>query len=322
VTARENMLRNGEADILMWATEQVADDLKDDPNVRVSVSPSGRFVMRLFINLAARGSTDPQQDPNPYFSNARVRQAIRSAIDVDRIASTVWYGFATPVWTELFRPPYNTCNIPRPAFDPEAAGTLLDEAGWILGTDGIRQCQGCQTADEGTKFRFQLLTYSEYGEPLIQTQQLIAEMLGDVGIQADLTQVQGSVLWADSTENGLEQTGNFDVDLYDDGYAGNDPTDFLWQYYHSASAEPDNGWNVGRWMNPRMDELIENSYTLIEADRQSAFCEMAQILDAELPQILLFSSVNADAYSTRVQGIQANVNSVVSWNADSWSIVK
>ncbi len=321
-TVRETMLRQGDADILMWATEQVADDLRSDSNVKVSISPSNRFVMRLFINLAAKGSTDPTADPNPLFSDVRVRQAIRSAINVDEITGSVWHGFAVPVWTEFFRPPYDTCNIARPKFDPQAARTLLDEAGWITGADGVRECKGCKTAKDGTKLKFELLTYSEYGEPLILTQQLIAEMLKNVGIEADLSQVQGSVLWADSSSGGIEQTGNFDIDLYDDGYAGNDPTDFLYQYYYSASAQPDNGWNVGRWVNSEMDGLIDSAYTLNEADRQAAFCQMAQILDQELPQILLFSTLNADAYSTRVGGVQANVNSVVSWNAADWTVVK
>jgi peptide/nickel transport system substrate-binding protein len=321
-TVRETMLKQGDADILMWATEQVAYNVKDSPNVKVSISPTGRFVMRLYFNLAAKGSTDPTADPNPLFSDVRVRRAIRASIDVDKITESVWYGYAKPVWTEFFRPPYDTCGITRPTYDPEAARALLDEAGWRVGADGIRECKGCKTASEGTKFTFELLTYSEYGEPLLLTQQLIGEMLKEVGIQANLSQVQGSVMWADSASEGIEQTGNFDLDLYDDGYAGNDPTDFLWQYYDSASAEPDNGWNIGRWFSPQADELINGAYTLNESDRQAAFCQMAQILDTELPQILLFSTINADAYSTRVDGVQANVNSVVSWNAADWKLLK
>ncbi len=321
-TVRETMLRQGDADILMWATEQVADDLKNDANVKVSISPSNRFVMRLFINLAAKGSTDPTADPNPFFSDVRVRQAIRAAIDVDAITGSVWHGYAAPVWTEFFRPPYNKCDIPRPKFDAEAAKTLLDQAGWVVGADGVRECKGCKTAKDGTKFKFELLTYSEYGEPLILTQQLLAEQFKNVGIEADLSQVQGSVMWADTSNNGIEQTGNFNMDLYDDGYAGNDPTDFLYQYYYSTSAEPDNGWNIGRWINPEMDSLIDSAYSLDEEARQTAFCKMAQLLDAQLPQILLFSTLNADAYSTRVGNVQANVNSVVSWNAADWTFIK
>ena len=322
-TVRETMMRQGDADVLMWATEQVADNLKNESNVKVSISPTSRFAMRLYLNLAAKGTTDPVASPNPFFLDVRVRQAIRSAIDVDAITATVWHGFAVPVWSELFRPPYNTCNIPRPKFDAEAAKALLEQAGWVdTDGDGIRECKGCKTARDGEKFKFDLLTYSEYGEPLTLTQQLIGEMLKNVGIQADLTQSQGSVMWADTSSGGIEQSGNFDIDLYDDGYFGNDPTDFIWKYYNSSASVPDQGWNIGRWNNPQMDDLLNQAYTLDEKVRQQAFCEMAKLLDAELPQILLFSTLNADAYSTRLSNIQANINSVVSWNSADWELVK
>jgi len=321
-SVRETMIRQGEADLLMWATEQVANDLKDATNVKLSISPTSRWVMRLFINLAAKGKTDPVADPNPFFGDVRVRQAIRLAIDVDKITSSVWYGYAQPVWTELFRPPYNTCNIARPKYDVAAAKALLDQAGWIVGSDGIRTCKGCKYAHEGDKFQFDLLTYSEYGEPLILTQQLIGEMLKAVGIQADLTQAEGSVMWADSSSGGIEQSGNFNMDLYDDGYAGIDPSYFLSYYYSSGSAVPDMGWNVVRFMNTEFDALTEKTNTLNLQDRQTAFCQMAQILDQQLPQILLFTTLNAEAYSTGLANIQANINDVVSWNVADWTVVK
>jgi peptide/nickel transport system substrate-binding protein len=322
VPVRETMMRQGDADLMMWATEQVANDLKDANNIALSVSPTSRWVMRLFINLAAKGTTDPVASPNPFFGDVRVRQAMRMAIDVDKITSSVWYGFAQPVWTELFRPPYNTCNIPRPKYDVEAAKNLLDQAGWIVGSDGIRICQGCMFAQAGDRFEFELLTYSEYGEPLILTQQLIGEMLTAVGIQANLTQAEGSVIWADAASGGIEQSGNFDLDLYDDGYAGIDPSAFLSYYYSSPSAIPDMGWNVVRFKNTEFDSAVEQTNTLNQQDRQAAFCQMATILEQQLPQILLFTTLNAEAYSTRLSNIQANINDVVSWNIADWTVTR
>jgi peptide/nickel transport system substrate-binding protein len=319
-TVRETMMRQGDADVLMWATEQVADNLKNADSVKVSISPTARFVMRLFINLAAKGSTDPSKEPSPFFTDQRVRQAIRLSINVDAITGSVWHGFAKPVWTEFFRPPY-VCDVPRPKFDTEAAKGLLEQAGWTdTNGDGIRECRGCKTAKDGTEFKFELTTYSEYGEPLTLTQQLIAEDLKAVGIQADLSQIQGSVMWADTSSGGTEQTGNFEMDLYDDGYAGVDPTDFIRQYYHSESAVPDAAWNVGRWINPAFDDLVGQAYTLNEDDRKVAFCKMAVTLDQQLPEILLFSTINADAYAARLKDVRANVNSVVSWNVADWTL--
>jgi len=321
-SVRETMMRQGDADLLMWATEQVANDLKSASNVKLSISPTSRWVMRLFINLAAKGTTDPVASPNPFFGDVLVRQAIRMAIDVDKITSSVWYGYAQPVWTEFFRPPYNTCNISRPKYDVEAARALLDQAGWVVGSDGIRVCKGCKYAHQGDRFQFDLLTYSEYGEPLILTQQLIGEMLKAVGIQANLTQAEGSVIWADSSSGGIEQSGNFNMDLYDDGYAGNDPAYFVSYYYSSASAVPDQGWNVVRFANAEFDQMLAQANSLDQQVRQTAFCQMAQTLDQQLPQILLFTTLNAEAYATRLANIQANINSVVTWNVADWTIVK
>ena len=131
-TVRETMMRQGDADLLMWATEQVADNLKDDANVKVSISPTNRFVMRLFINLAAKGSTDPAANPNPVLHGCpRAPGHPRLPLMWIRSPASVWHGYANPVWTEFFRPPYDVCNIPRPKFDPEAAKALLEQAGWI-----------------------------------------------------------------------------------------------------------------------------------------------------------------------------------------------
>ncbi len=315
---REQMLKQGDADVVMWATEQILNDLVNDPAVKVSLSPQSRWVMRLFFNLAARGSTDPVKNPNPYLADVRVRQAIRLAIDVDTLSSSIWHGFAKPVWTEFYRAPYD-CNIARPKYDPAAAQALLAAAGWVdTNGDGIRECQGCKTAKPGTPLTMDLNIYAEYGEPLQLTQQLIGEMLGQVGFKLALSSIQGSVMWADSASGGTEQRGDFNIDLYDDGYKGLDPAYYLRQYYSSASAAPDQGWNVGRWKNAQFDALLEQTNTLDEPRRKELFCQMAKILDTELPELPLFTTVNADAYASRLSGVRANINDVVSWNAADW----
>jgi peptide/nickel transport system substrate-binding protein len=318
----KTMLIEGDADLYPWATEPMVDDLKDEPNVRVSQSPTSRWVMRLFPNEAAKGSTDPSASPHPILSDPRVRRAIRMAIDVDTLSQEIFLGYGQPVWTEFFRAPY-TCDIARPAYDPEGAAALLQEAGWIdEDGDGVRECHGCLNAEEGYPMQMEFMTYSEYGEALELTQQLIAEMLAQVGIQLDLVVTEGSVMWADFQSGGIEQNGNFDLNLWDDGYAGIDPTDFLWELYHTDAAQPDAGWNVVRWSNETFDTLLGEAYTLDEPQRQDLFCQMATIMEDELPVILLFSTINADAYAARIQGIQSSVNDMVSWNVADWQVVE
>ncbi len=321
-TVRKQMLLKGDADLDMWTTEPIIAELQNQPDVEVSMSPYNRWVMRIFFNLAAKGTTDPAATPHPVFSDVRVRQAVRMAIDVETISKEFFLGYVVPTWTEFFRPPYNTCDIPGPVYDPIAAATLLEEAGWIdQDGDSIRECHGCTTgAPEGYKMEMEFITYGEYGESLELTQQFIAEDLANIGISLDLSVVEGSVLWAASTDGGIEQNGNFDIDIWDDGYGGSDPTDFLWSYYSSEAAVPDTGYNYGRYMNTQVDDLISQAYTLDEATRQDVFCQMAKILDQEVPELLLFTTIDANTHTTRLQGVQSNPNDLVTWNAADWTL--
>jgi peptide/nickel transport system substrate-binding protein len=289
--------------------------------VKVSLSPTDRWVLRLFMNQAEKGTTDPIASPHPILADVRVRRAIRMAIDVDTINREIFFGLGQPVWFEFFRPPYNTCEIARPAYDPETARGLLEQAGWTdTDGDGVRECHNCENAEEGYRMEMDFNTYAEYGEPMTLSQQLIGEMLGNIGIQLDLSVVEGSVLWAEAENGGIEQSGNFDIDLWDDGYAGVDPTDYMWEAYSIEAMEPGFGWNFFRWHNEAADALIDEAYTLDEASRQETFCKLAEIQDQEVPEILLFTVPNADAYSVRLEGVQSSINDLVTWNIADWTL--
>ena len=67
---------------------------------------------------------------------------------------------------------------------------------------------------------------------------------------------------------------------------------------------------------------MDQAYTLDEAARKDLFCQMAQILEDELPEALLFTATNADAHSTRLQGVQSTTNDIVTWNAADWTLSK
>jgi len=318
---RKTMMLQGDADIDMWINVNTANELQGSDAARVSLSPTDRWVMRLFMNQAAKGSTDPVAEPHPILSDVRVRQAIRMAVDVDTINTEIFHGLANPAWTEFFRPPY-ACEIPRPAFDPEAAKAALEQAGWTdTDGDGMRECHGCSTgAPEGYPMEMEFITYAEYGEPLELTQQLIAEMLGEIGMKLNITVVEGSVLWDLAENGGIEQSGNFDIDLWDDGYAGVDPTDYVWEIYSQEAIQPGSGWNIARWDNPEVDALIDEAYTLDEEVRKDAFCGIATAINAEVPIIHLFTVPNADAYSSRLEGVESSVNDLVTWNVAEWKI--
>jgi peptide/nickel transport system substrate-binding protein len=318
----KTMMMEGDADYQFWTTAGQLDEYEAASHVRLDWAPTGRWVQRLIPNLAAKGTTDPVANPHPILNDKRVRQAIRIAIDVDTIVEEVYGGVPKPVWTEFFREPY-ACDIARPEYDPAGAAALLEDAGWTdEDGDGVRECHGCPNADEGYRMSMEFISIAGYGEEEGLAQQLIGEMLGDVGIELLLSKVESTVLWADYASGGLEQNGDFDLNFWGDGYGGRDPTDHIWFYYHSYAAEPDYGWNVARWMNEDADALIDGTYWLDEEFRKDSFCQLATLMDEELPHIWLWSMAYPAAVSERLQGTQSSVTDQHSWNVADWHVVE
>lgn len=312
-TVKQAIMLEGDADLHFWPAEPASDVYKQPGNGTVwAKSPTERWVMRLIPNLYVKGD---RSTLHPFLSDTRVRQALRMAIDVDTIIEDIFHGYGEPVWTEFFRPPY-VCDVPRPKHDPEAAAALLEEAGWTdTDGDGIRECHGCPNAEEGTVMKMEFAIYAEYGETLELAQQLIAENWKAIGVDTELQMIEGAIMWAEEEDGGTEIAGKFEMDMWDDGYPGIDPSDFIWSMYYSGS-----DWNYGRWANEEMDALIDEFYTLDEEYRKEVACEMAEILDDELPQILLFSTLEMHGLSERLQGVQPSVNDPVTWNIADWTV--
>lgn len=112
------------------------------------------------------------------------------------------------------------------------------------------------------------------------------------------------------------------MDMWDDGYPGIDPTDNqLWYYYHTDASDPESGgWNVMRWQNEDFDALYDELFTLDEEYREEVFCQIATLLDEEVPQILLFSTLEMHGLSGHLNGVLPSVNDTVTWNIADWTL--
>ena len=89
-------------------------------------------------------ATKEQTPPYDLLTDIRLRQAINYALDKEAIANQVYEGYALPA--KSLTPPIVAPTIDQGiqgfGYDPEKAATLLDEAGWTLGADGIREKGG------------------------------------------------------------------------------------------------------------------------------------------------------------------------------------
>jgi len=207
------------------------------------------------------------------------------------------------------------------------AQALLDDAGWVL-PEGelIRRCQGCGTVEDGTPLALKSYTYVEFGAQMQQAHRLIEGMLAEVGINLERETVEGRELWDTWQNEGIELRGNFDMNLWDNGYYGVDPTTYLTDLYDPRSIPTRNnpiaGLNVSRYRNPDLIEVFDALHTPLPNNRRRPLlCQLAITLDQDLPHIPLLAFPDAYGISVDLQGIAPHIYDTVTWNAGDWQLV-
>jgi peptide/nickel transport system substrate-binding protein len=231
----------------------------------------GTLVERIEMNM-----TDPSADlpegersttkhPHPILSDIKVRTALSKAID-RQILVDVGYGSAG-------RP---TCNlVPAPEMfasdntgcltqDMDGAKALLDEAGWVVGADGIRE-------KDGKKLK---LLYQTSTNPVRQDfQALIKGWWNEIGVEVELKNIDASVFFGgDAGSPDTFQKFYADVEMYANNFDGTDPEPYLAQYMCDKIPGPDNQWqgeNINRFCDPAYDELVKEMSATAEMGKRS-----------------------------------------------------
>lgn len=101
------------------------------------------------FNLPAipAGQQDGLTVGNDFTADVRVRRAVNLAIDRDVMIQNVLNGYGSPAYSVCDKMPWYNGDSGI-SCDREAAAALLEEAGWTLGTDGIREKDGVKAVLE------------------------------------------------------------------------------------------------------------------------------------------------------------------------------
>jgi nickel ABC transporter nickel/metallophore binding protein len=158
--------------------------LEADPNIHMLSGPGD---ITYFVQLNYKKA--PTDDP-------LVRKAINVAIDRQIIADTLFQGKVLAA-SSLFPPvvPYSIGTDPvYYTYDPTRAESLLAEAGWTKGSDGIMQ-------KDGQPLKLSLVVDSTYFPQATSLATVLQDQLSKAGMQVDirLTDYGG---WSDALQNG------------------------------------------------------------------------------------------------------------------------
>ncbi len=292
-------------------------DAMKDQGVGYASAVTGENEM-LVLNLAdptVDAPADPAANPHPILNDLRVREAIQMAIDKALIVETLLNG-QVKVGTTVLPVGQFACPQPASEYNPEKAAALLEEAGWTLGDDGIREKDGVKMS-----MKFQTTSGNKLRE---DTQQVLVEMLKAVGIELLIENVPSDVLFAGWDSDGLRKHGRFDIIMYTTG-PGIDPDSHLYGNYHSDSiptAENEGGGNnYSRWINADVDGWIDEAAGTTEvAARQALYCQVAEQINKDLPRIFLYERLLITGVRDEVQNftVSPGPNDFTTGSADWW----
>ncbi len=293
-TTQVNELRTHEIDMIDGVSKPLAGELQGIPGVSVRSQLQANF-RHLDFNLRS----EILRDPN-------VRRAIVRAINVPLIIKTVYGGLGVQAVTDI--PPFSwAANGLRPiAYDPVAAQGLLTTAGWVQGLDGIRMKNGQRLS--------LTISSSTDNRPNADAEALVSQQLKTVGIEVEIKNYAGSVLFA---ESGPLYGGNYDMAWIVDT-VGVDPDNLAkW----GCDFFPPRGLNTDFYCNHRVDAYLRAAQlTFNRARRRDDYEQAWRILLDEVPAFIIYWNRNVTAANRALRNFKPSPVYTDYWNAWEWEI--
>ena len=217
-------------------------DMVAVPAAAADMAPPG-FRQVVVASVDNRGITFPMRPDdgttdaaggrlgNAVTADRAIRQAINIGIDRDMLVDVALLGHGTPAYGPADGLPWSNPDA-AVAYDPEAAGALLDRAGWRMAEDGVRVKDGVRAA-----FPINYPAGDTTRQALAAT---LAEQLRPLGIAATATGLSWDAIarvmhaepvmfgWGSHTPleiYSLYQSDYGGVDYYNPGYFSNPAVD-------------------------------------------------------------------------------------------------
>jgi peptide/nickel transport system substrate-binding protein len=292
-TAQATALQNNEIQAIQpQADPGVADQLKKATGIDFKPS-SGLIFEHLDMNMK-----------NPIFQDIAVRKAFAACVDrqdiIDKLVGPV-NPDTKPLNSLIFLPNqtgYQDNFAPYGKFDIAASKSLLEGAGWKLGSDGVY-------AKGGTKLAFRI-SHKGIQRRSDTTQNVIASCK-----QAGFAISEDS----DKTFNAARlPKGDFDVALF--AWVGT-------PFFSGATGiySAGGGSNYQAYVNDKIKPLYDKANAEFDdAKRLALMQQIDKLVIDDVVSIPLFQLPDMPAWSSTLQGPVYNGSIGLTWNAETWSL--
>ncbi|HEY0382205.1 MAG TPA: peptide ABC transporter substrate-binding protein [Candidatus Elarobacter sp.] len=246
---------------------------------------------------------------HPPLDDVRVRRAVAMGIDRKRIMRDLNGELSLEGETDRLPGQFAyDASIVQPQYEPAAAARLLDAAGWRVQPDGMRRKNGralaldfVATTESKTTGRFGLFVQQD---------------LAKLGVRVDLKSYNYNQIWAAKADNGIFQTGRFDI-----AYSGWQPNVVAdHSYLFRCDTRPPNGDNFGQICDPVIEAAARQELGASADPQREAAGDRAltRRLVAQTDLIFLGFNREAVAYRDGLQGVVPSVTGIHHWNAWAW----
>lgn len=261
--------------------------------------------------------SEPDQK-HPFLSDLSVRKALAMTINRAVLAEQVWGNGITGSATcnVVNQPPAmtssNTKNMDVCKYDPAGAAKLLDDAGWVKGSDGIR-------AKGGVKLS--VLFQTTVSAPRQIVQQVVKKDWEAIGIKVELKAIPAGVFFSSDAGNPDTWTKFYaDVQEYGGGYSSPDPQLFFSTWTSGEIKTRASNWsgkNANRFSSKEYDDLYTQLVKELDPAKRNAL--VIQLNDFLIKNVVVVPLVaNLRPISTKaknLKGPEANI-----WEGDLWNI--
>lgn len=270
LSTRVLALQNGEADVIVNVAPDQADVVDKSERGRISKVSGGR---NIFVGMRV---------DRPLLADKRVRQAFNSAFNFDAGNRALLNGAGARTRT-ILNPPHEPPDAKAYTYDLDKAKSLMAEAGWTPGSDGILQ-------KDGQKFSIVMDAPSGRYIKDKEMAQAIQQDLERLGVQVELRVIDWSVYAGDM----LNKRNPDDIFFLGLGspFTGQEELNYL---------HKDFALNSTYWQNPEYHQLFDQlKASLDDAKRQDLMNKMWAIAYDDPPWIYVWHQVDFYGVSKRI----------------------
>ncbi len=312
--AQVQALKAGDVDLVTGLTPTQFSALEGVDGITTH-SGEGRRYHSISINVGQQTRDNvPYGTGNAALKELEVRQAIRLGTDTATLLDKVLDGEGT-LATSFIPASFPKWHLSDDddvivGFDPEAAQAKLDDAGWVPGTDGIRE-------KDGQRLSLRLLTDADDANEQ-SISDFFVPWMKEIGIEITVESTDSDTISAKATSG--------DYDLYFSGWSVNPDPDYQLGINTCmnlpTATDGTGGTTQDGYCNPEFDEMYAAQRSEIDADkRQEIVHDMLALNYTDTAQVATWYANSLEAYrSDRFTGftLQPKDGGIIANQAGYW----